>query len=470
MSGGVPSLAGTPAAAPLGYYSWTFGQAARDPFYIMVIIYIFYPYFSNTVVGDPVRGQEIIGYLTAGAGLILALTAPFLGAIADKNGRRKPWVGATVAIIATGASMLWLVQPGDAGIGLIAACAILLTIKTAFTVSEVFHNAMLPSIVPVTKVGAVSGLAFSLGNVGGLSCILFVLYAFALPGNLDWSFLPDAPLFGVDQSLHEHDRIVGPIAGVWMLLFTLPVLLFTPDGKASTTPMLVAARQGFADVVQTFKHLKHYSNIALYLLARMFFIDGMVGVLTFGGVYASGNFQWGSVTLLLFGLATSASAMIGAYFGGKLDDRLGSIRTLKLAIGMASLMLLTLVSIEPGKVLFVVDVGHEPLWSFPYFASPAEFIYLCTNQVFAVFFVTGLASSRTLMARISPPDMATQFFGLFALSGTVTAFLAPLMVATTTGLFDSQRAGFSSLIVLMVIGAVMLFWVREEQSQRASGH
>ena len=72
------SLAGTPAAKPLGYLSWPFGQGARDPYYILVIIYIFYPYFSNTVVGDPIRGQALIGYITAGAGFVLAITAPFL--------------------------------------------------------------------------------------------------------------------------------------------------------------------------------------------------------------------------------------------------------------------------------------------------------------------------------------------------------------------------------------------------------
>ena len=77
------SLAGTPAASPLGYYSWTFGQAARDPLYIMVIIYIFFPYFSNVVVGDPVRGQTIIGYLNTGAGFFMAMTIPVIGAIAD---------------------------------------------------------------------------------------------------------------------------------------------------------------------------------------------------------------------------------------------------------------------------------------------------------------------------------------------------------------------------------------------------
>ena len=86
------SLAGTPAASPLGYLSWTSVQAARDPLYIMVIIYIFFPYFSNEVVGDPIKGQTLIGYLNASAGFAMALTVPFMGAIADKIGRRKPWI------------------------------------------------------------------------------------------------------------------------------------------------------------------------------------------------------------------------------------------------------------------------------------------------------------------------------------------------------------------------------------------
>ena len=111
-----------------------------------------------------------------------------------------------------------------------------------------------------------------------------------------------------------------------------------------------------------------------------------------------------------------------------------------------------------------MTVGAEPVWDFPYFRSLPEVFYFVTNQVFAVFFVTGLSSSRTLMARISPPEMATQFFGLFALSSTVTAFLAPLLVATTTSWFQSQRIGFGSLASLMIIGAVMLLLVKEEQA------
>ncbi|NQV64443.1 MAG: MFS transporter, partial [SAR86 cluster bacterium] len=327
--------------------------------------------------------------------------------------------------------------------------------------------AMLPGITPVNKLGFVSGLAFSLGNVGGVLLMLFVLLAFSLPGTIDWSFLPATALFGIDQASHEHDRIVGPIAAIWMLLFTLPVLLFTPDGKSSGTPAWHAAKEGVRDVIKTMGQLKHYSNIAIYLLGRMFFIDGMIGVMTFGGVYASGTFHWGTTTLLILGLVTSSSAMIGAFVGGKLDDLLGSIRTLQISIAMSSLVLVTLVSIEPDTILFFVPVSTEPVWSFPYFQSISELMYFGTMQVFAMFFVTGLSSSRTLMARISPPALMTQFFGLFALSGTVTAFLAPLLVATTTAWFQSQRAGFASLVILMVIGSIMLLKVKEEQSTPA---
>lgn len=461
---GPVSLAGTPAAGPLGYTSWALGQGARDPYYILVVIYIFYPYFSNTVVGDPVEGQSLLGYTNAIAGLLLALFAPVLGAIADKNGRRKPWVLGTVIAMVIGAMALWFVLPAGAGLGIMPTLALIVAINIAFSISEVFHNAMLPSTAPADRVGFVSGLAFSLGNVGGLLLMIFVLLAFALPGTNTWWFVPTEPWFGLDKASHEHDRVVGPIAAIWMLLFTLPLLLFTPDGRGNSTPMLQAARQGLRDVKETLGELRHYSNIALYLGARMFFIDGMVGVMTFGGVYASGTFGWDTTTLLIFGLCTSFSAMVGAFLGGKIDDRLGSKGALQVAVAMSSVLLVVLVSIQADSLLFVIPVSTEAVWGFPYLRTTAELAYFATNQIFAMFFVTGLASSRTLMARLSPPSMVTQFFGLFALSGTVTAFLAPLMVGTMTQWFDSQRAGFASLVILMIIGFGLLLKVREERA------
>ena len=462
------SLAGTPAASPLGYYSWAFGQAARDPFYIMVVIYIFFPYFSAVVVGDPVRGQSLIGYINASVGFVLAATILFLGAIADTVGRRKPWILVTYGTIAIGGFLLWWVKPGSEGLSLYSSVGLIFIIMVAFAYAEVFHNAMLPSITPAERAGEVSGLAYALGNFGAVSMMVFVLFAFALPGVQDWPFLPDQPLLGIDHSLNEHDRIVGPISGIWLVIFILPVLLFTPDGLSRGITWRQAARTGIREVATTLRQLiKHYSNIAVYLVARMLFNDGMVGVLIFGGVYAAGNFGWETITLLIFGLTTSVSAMIGAYLGGRLEDRLGSMRTLKVAIFGSATLLVVLTSITPETLFFVIPASDEPVWAFPYFSTLAELAYLATNQAFALFFVTGLSASRTLMAKISPPEMATQFFGLYGLSGSITAFLAPLLVAVVTDITQSQRIGFASLVMLIVVGGLMLGLVREEQATRA---
>jgi len=145
MNSKVLSLAGTPAASPLGYFRWTFGQGARDPYYIMVIIYVFYPYFSNTVVDDPVKGQALIGYITAAAGFVLASTAPFLGAIADKDGRRKPWVVGTVLVMTIGAFSLWFIEPKGQGLSLGLSLAILFVIKICFTLKHGSSVLSLPS-------------------------------------------------------------------------------------------------------------------------------------------------------------------------------------------------------------------------------------------------------------------------------------------------------------------------------------
>ncbi len=463
-SGRALSLAGTPAATPLGYISWAAGQGARDPYYILVVIYIFFPYFSNVVVGDPVQGQSLLGYTNALTGIILALVAPVLGAVADKRGQRKPWVACTVFFMVIAASALWFAKPAGAGLGIYPTLALLIAIGIAFAISEVFHNAMLASTAPANQVGMVSGLAYAMGNVGGLALMVFVLWAFSLPGDTSWSFVPAEPLFGLDKVRHEHDRLVGPLSAIWMLVFTAPLLLFTPDGKKTTGTMSKAIKDGVKELGETLRELKSYSNVTTYLIARMFYFDGMVGVMTFGGVYASGTFGWDTTALLIFGLCTSFAAMLGAWFGGLVDDALGSKRALQVAIAVSAVLLVNAVSIQQGSLFYLFDdISTEPIWDSPYFETLPELLYFGNNMLFAMFFVTGLSSSRTLLVKLAPASKITQFFGLYALSGTVTAFLAPLMVGAFTDWFDSQRAGFASLIILMVIGFGILLLVRDAQ-------
>ena len=454
----------------LGEVSWALFEWARNPYYILMVIYIFGPYFSTEVIGDPVRGQAIWGYINGFAGIVTASMAPLLGAIADKVGRRKPWIGAFVMIMVPAIALLWYAVPGEAGVG-IATVALALTLAgTGSAFSEVFHNAMLPSIVPYPRIGALSGLGLSLGNAGALIILVAMLFMFSLPatGLFSWSFLPQAPLFGLDVSRFEHVRISALICSAWLLIFSLPLFLFTPDHAAVKLPARNAIRQGLGDVLRTLRQLGHYRNIAVYLAARMLFNDGKVAIMTFSMIYASGVFGWGGAERLLAGILLSVFAVFGGLIGGWLDDVIGSRKTLLITIAGNSVALLAAVSITPDTLFFIHLQGlGDPVWGSPFFSTLPELLYLGISILFALFITSAYANSRTLLARIAPETEMTKFFGIYALSGQVTTFIAPILVAFVTVWFESQRAGFASILLLLVGGLVLLWFVSEERAQPA---
>jgi UMF1 family MFS transporter len=463
----VSVAAATAPSGKLGQVSWALFEWARNPYYILIVIYIFGPYFSTEVIGDPIRGQAIWGYINGFAGAITACLAPFLGAIADKVGRRKPWIGAFVIMMFPAIVMLWFTVPGDEGPGILTVAVALAVAGTGSAFSEVFHNAMLPSVVPYQRLGALSGLGLSLGNAGALVILVAMLYGFALPasGLLHWSFLPDHVLFGLDTSTFQHDRISAPISAVWLLVFSLPLFMFTPDQRGLGTTAGQAIREGLSDVWHTVRRLRHYRNIALYLGARMLFNDGKVAIMTFGMIYASGVFGWGGAERLLVGVFLTVFAVIGGLVGGRLDDIVGSKKAILFTIGGNAIALTVAVSITPTTVLFIPFEGlSEPVWDFAYFRTLPEILYLLTSVLFALFITSAYANSRTMLARIAPETEMTKFFGLYALSGQVTTFIAPIMVAFFTDFFVSQRVGMASILILLLAGLVLMFGVKEERA------
>ena len=459
-------------AGTLGQFSWALFEWARNPYYILIVIYIFGPYFSTEVIGDPVRGQEIWGYINGFAGAATACLAPFLGAIADKVGRRKPWIATFVVMMVPAILLLWLAVPGEAGLGIVTVAVALTAAGIGFAFTEVFHNAMLPSVVPYQRLGTVSGWGLALGNGGALIILVAMLYAFALPatGLLDWEWLPEEVLFGLDTAAFEHDRIAAPISAVWLVLFALPLFLFTPDRSGTGVAAREAVRQGLADVRRTLLRVRAYRNIALYLLARMLFNDGKVAIMTFAMIYASGVFAWGGAERLLVGVFLTVFAIAGGFIGGWLDDIVGSKKAIVFTIAGNFVALLAAVSITPTTIFFIEFEGLDaPVWDFAFFRTLPEIVYLLISILFALFITSAYANSRTMLARIAPEGEMTKFFGLYALSGQVTAFVAPIMVAFFTGFFDSQRIGFGSILILLGAGVALMVFVKEERAEALPG-
>lgn len=464
------SATGDRAADTRGQISWAVFEWARNPYVLLVTIYIFAPYFSNVVVGDPVRGQAIWGHINGIAGAIIACLAPVLGAIADSGGRRKPWLAVFVAIMAPATFMLWWAMPAGEGLSVTTIAVLIIIVSVAFTFSEVFHNSMLPSVAPHDRIGFLSGLGLALGNAGGLLILCFMLYAFMLPGQVGWSFIPGQALFGIDVAAHENSRIAGPFAGLWLFVFALPLMFFTPDRKRQARLGLIASiRQGGQRVVKTVRQLKHYRNVATYLLARMFYNDGQTAILIFGGVYAAGIFGWGALTLTVYGIVLSIFAVGGGFFGGWLDDTFGSKIAILISIGGTALGVLLAVSITPNELFFFFpwDPASPPVWDLPFFATVPELLYVGVVIIVAICITAAYANSRTMLARLAPPSKMSEFFGLYALSGTATAFIGPELVGISTSVFHSQRAGFASVLVLLGIGLALILFVKEERAEAA---
>jgi len=462
------SSTGEQAADLLGQVSWALVEFARNPYLSLVLIFVFAPYFTTTVVGDPVRGQELWGLANTTVSIVVGALAPFLGAMADRQGRRKTWLAGVFAIMAAGSALLWFAMPGaQGGLSVGAILFVSGTLLGCFLVSEVFHNAMLPSITPADRIGRVSGLGLTLNNTGSLLVLVGMLAFVALPasGAVDWGFLPDRPLFGLDPERQEHNRIAGPVTGAWLLLFLLPFWLWTPDRPSTGIPVRRAVREGIAQVVDTIRQARRLKNVGLYLLARMFYNDGKVAVIAYSGIYAAGTFGWDLVEMLVFAIVLTPFSITGGMLGGWLDTRLGSQRAIRLTIGCTTLATLGVVSCSADRIWFIPYEAAGPAWASPYFQTLPELVYLGTVMFMATMITAAFATSRSMMARIAPVPMMSQFFGLYALSGNATAFLGHGMVTFFTAVSGSQAAGIGSLLLLFLVGFTLMHWVREERAE-----
>ncbi|PQA89407.1 MFS transporter [Hyphococcus luteus] len=453
-----------------GQYAWGMFEFARTPYIGLVVVFVFAPYFANTVVGDPVRGQEIWGLANTVAGLCIGVSAPVLGAIADRMGRRKLWLIAIVAIMTAGCCSLWFAMPGAKGGLSIAAIAVIAAILTiSFEYSQVFHNSMLPAIARTRDVGWLSGYGVAAGNIGNFLAMVLVLFGVALPasGGMDLPFLPDKPVLGIDPLTFEHSRIVGPVSGIWIALFTLPILLWTYDVPATGAGPRQAIKEGLAQLAATIRAAKKLSNVGLYLIARMLYNDGQVAILAYSGIIAAGVFKWDLTALIFFSIILSPFSIGGGFIGGWLDKAIGSKCAILISILLSCLFMLGAVSMTPEHVFFFFSVEpFRPLWRFPYFQTLPELLFIANYMALAVTVTIAFCASRTMMVKLSPVSMMSQFFGLYALSGTATAFLGHGLVTLATGVSHNQQAGFSSVIVLLLAGAALLLRVREERADR----
>jgi UMF1 family MFS transporter len=444
-----------------GARAWALFEGARNPYVILITIYVFAPYVTTTLIGDPIAGQELVSRWQTFASIGVMLTAPILGAAIDRMGQRK--VGLFLIMLTMSALMaaLWWTRP-EYSWSLILALLSGAVMQVLFPWSEVFHNSLLVHAAGLPNAHRASGLALALGNAFALAALMFVAWAFVLPGAVDWWWVPKEALFGIGTEGHANERIVGPIAGAVFLIFSLPMFFLTPDLPRTSTPVIKALGMGARDLWTMMRSVKTYRDAVTFLVARMFYIDGMTAILIYAGIYAAGVMGWGPLAMLMYGIILSTLAILGGFVGGWLDHALGPKRAVQLEVLMSLAGIIALLGMSPTRILYLWTFDpatSASVWNGPFFTTWPEIVFLLIGFSNAIFITAHYASSRTLLTRLTPPAMTGTFFGVYALSGTATLWLGSLMVNLGTNIFHTQQGGFATIAVLLAVGFVGTLFV-----------
>ena len=416
--------AGAGRASPKALVGWCFYDWANSAFPTIVETFVFSTYFAKAVAPDIETGTAQWGYALAMAGITVALGAPFIGAIADRCGGRKPFLAVFTVILSLCAAGLWFAKPSPDYVLWTLLCFAVGTV--AFEFGMTFYNAMLPGLAESKRLGRLSGWGWGMGYAGGLLALATVLLLIKA----------DPPPFGLDATMQEPVRAAGLVVAAWLVIFSLPLFVWTPDRRATGEPFGRAMRDGARHLFATLRGIRQHKQIARFLFARMIYMDGLNTVFAFGSIYAAGSFGMSFEEILAFGIAINVTAGLGAAGFAWIDDWIGPKRTIVLAlIGL----------IDFGAALLLVE-------------SKTSFFVL--GLFLGLFFGPAQAASRSLMAHMSPPGQEAEMFGLYAFTGRATAFIGPLLFGWATIALESQRAGMATALALVIIGLLLLLPVR----------
>lgn len=412
-------------------FSWCLYDFANTAFGTVIITFIFGVYFSRELVGDEVHGSALWSYSISASGVVIAILAPFLGAVADNAGSRKKWIlfFSSICIIAT--SFLWFSEGSDGSKNVMLVLILVAIANLGLELGQVFYNAMLPNVAPAHMKGRLSGWAWGLGYIGGILSLVVCLFAFVGLGDIK-------PLITLSKETNEHIRIVGPFIGLWFFVFMLPLFIFTKDKTITEEDMTSAVHDGLKQIVTSFNHIKEFKSLFLFLISSAIYRDGLITLFALGGVYAAGQFGMNFTEILIFAIGLNVTAAIGAFAFAFLDDFIGSKKTI-----IYSLFGLIIVGII---ILFTTD----------------KFIFIGLSFVLGIFMGPVQAASRTMVARLSPKHILTQSYGFYAFTGKSISFLGPLCFGIATTIFATQQAGMASIILFWVAGLTLLFGVKEK--------
>lgn len=404
-------------------FSWLLFDFANTSFSVMMVTFAFPLYFKNVICqGDP-QGDQLWGNSVSISMLLVALVSPVLGAQADYSGRRKRFLFAFTLISVVATALLSFSGPGT----VLVASLLFILANIGFEGGLVFYDAYLPEITSRRSIGRVSGYGFAMGYLGALAILLLL-----------------QPLLrkGIEISNIPNLQLSFLIVALFFAVFSAPLFLTLRDtkGKAGLMPGETGMRSRNSSIVHslrevgyTVRHIMSYPDLARFLLAFFFYNDAILTVIAFASIYAQNTLGFTATELIKFFITVQTTAILGSVVFGFVTDRIGPKRAIVLTLFIWIFVIL----------LAIMSSSRESFYVIGLLAG----LSMGSSQ----------AASRSLMARLTPKEHRTEFFGFYDGSfGKASAVVGPLVFGFVSVQAGSQKAALASLLLFFAIGLVIL--------------
>ena len=440
---------------------WDWGSAA---FNAVITTFVFTVYLVSDSFGPKADNESALSLGLAIAGLFIALLAPVTGQRSDRGGRTVFWLGGYTAVVVAVSAALFLVRPAP---GYLWFGIVLLGVGNIFfELASVNYNAILNHLASKDRIGAVSGLGWGMGYLGGIVLLLILYVALVGP----------SPLFSFPAGSGMGVRVAMLVSAAWFGLSALPVLInrsrrlgrhdrATEEGENMASaepgrdraameaePEETVSHQGrrkesiltsYKLLWRTLLQLHHFQpRLLWFLLAAAVFRDGLAGVFTYGGIIAQNTFGFSSGDVIIFAIVANIVAGIATIGAGRLDDRFGPRNVI-----MASLIILVVTGM---LVFFLHAAGTVVFW--------------VLGLVLSACVGPAQSAARSFLARLIPEGQEGEIFGLYATTGRAVSFMAPMMYGIFVYLgtrFVGQGANYWGILgIVTVLATGLLLMLR----------
>lgn len=399
-------------------FIWTLFDFANTSFSIVVVTFLYAVYFKKVVAEGKAIGDLYWSIGTSLAMIITAIISPVLGAIADYSaGKKRFLLFFTLLCIAATAS-LFFVGEGSVILGI----TLFVLANIGFEAGLVFYDSFLPEITEPKNFGRVSGYGFAMGYLGSLAT-LAIIFPFIQAEMIRESF---------------------PVAALFFLIFAIPLFIYLKDNRKRKSESISYFKIGISRVWNTISHLKHYKNLATFLLAYFCYIEGVNTIIFFSGNYASTTLGFTDTELLIFFLTVQTTAIVGSVVLGILADSIGQKKTIIITLIMWLITVLIAYSVHDKNNFYFVGL----------IAGAA----MGSSQ----------STSRSLMSKLTPPDKKTEFFGFYSFFGKSSAIIGPLVFGFVSFLSGDQRLAIFSIGLFFLVGLLILLKVNDPKVEQSS--